>query len=202
MFDLDSRCTPVCKQTWRAAAAAAAAFQRIWGIGWKTLKPIGRKGKKKNSLITFKAASQPRLEQIRVVTTCFFSPYSQYLISISYFLSLSMCVLMGRYVFLLFNTLLLVEYSGCLHPNDSPLTTVYNRKLIFFLFTFYKFMASKDISSSNISSQNIIANPSVTIWSGYYAQFYICISLSCLHFFFALALWPNVGHGLLILEVF
>ena len=152
-------------------------YEELDGKRYTHLEERGGK-KKKNSVIAFKAASQPRLEQIRVVTTClFFPPYSQYLISISYFLSLSMCVLMVRYVFLLFNTLLHVEYSGCLHPNDSPLTNVYNRKLIFFLFTIYKFMASKDISFCNTSSQNIIDNPSVTIWSGYCAQFYLYLTL-------------------------
>ena len=174
MFDLDSGCTPMCKQTWRAAT-----FKRIWGIGRKTLHPFGKRKKKKKEkkipLIAFKAASQPRLEQIRVVTTCvfFFVVSTVNIWSASLTSFLYQCVFWWDDRYFFFLTLAARRIERLSDPNDSLLTIVYNFSLIFFLSIFYKFMSSKDITSSNISSQNIIGNPSVTISSGYYVQFYL-----------------------------
>ena len=167
MFDVDSGCTPVCKQTWRAAA-----FKRIWGIGWKTLHPFGKR-KKKISLIAFKAASQPRLEQIRVVTTCFFFCSTVNICSASLTSFLYQCVFWWDDTYFCLLTLAARRIQRLSDPNDSLLTIVYNLRLIFILFIFYKVTASKDIASSNISSQNIIGNPSVTILSRYYVEFYL-----------------------------
>ena len=124
----------------------------------ENVTPIWKKKKKKISLIAFKAAVQPRLEQIRVVTTCFF--YSTVNIwSASRTSFLYQCVFWWDDTYFCFLTLATRRTERLSDPNDSLLTIVYNFRLIFFYFFFYKVMASKDISPSNISSQNIIGNP-------------------------------------------